>query len=336
MLARSTQIRHPLGVSLQTPLLVPSFSSKALGFNKAGKSELKKVFEVASVGLTDIMLVSAFDLAYGHLKPIMRAITDVVIIDSGGYEVSDLQDFSAVHWEPARFREAAGWSEEKLCEVYEHWPEHIPAILVSFDRPDLRYSLEDQIERARQLFSAYPGQMYTLLVKPESESEAYIQAKNVIAHVGKLKDFNVIGFTEKELGDSVLNRMENVAAVRLAMDDAALRIPIHVYGSLDPITSVLYFLAGAEMFDGLTWIRYGYADGFACYYHNYSARKIGIAETEEYVKAKTRQDNLGYLLELKYKMQNFLRDSDFRIFGDNAELLRESYALLQAKNRRIR
>jgi len=120
MLARSTQIRHPLGVTLHTPLLVPSFSSKALGFNKGGKSELRKVFDLASSGLTDIMLVSAFDLAYGHLEPIARAITEVVIIDSGGYEVSDFQDFSAIFWEPARLREAVGWSEERLCEVYGH------------------------------------------------------------------------------------------------------------------------------------------------------------------------------------------------------------------------
>ena len=76
MLAKSTRIRHPLGVTLQTPLLVPSFSSKALGFNKAGQSELKKVFEVASDYLTDIMLVSAYDLAFGHLEPITRAITN--------------------------------------------------------------------------------------------------------------------------------------------------------------------------------------------------------------------------------------------------------------------
>ena len=335
MLARSTQIRHPLGVTLQTPLLVPSFSSKALGFNKGGKSELRKVFDLASSGLTDIMLVSAFDLAYGHLEPIARAITEVVIIDSGGYEVSDFQDFSAIFWEPARLREAVGWSEERLCEVYGHWPEHIPAIFVSFDRPERRYLLEAQIERAQRLFSNYPGQMHTLLVKPESETEDYIQVENVIAHVGEFKDFDIVGFTEKELGDSLLNRMENVAAIRLAMNDAVVNIPIHVYGSLDPITSVLYFLAGAEIFDGLTWLRYGYADGFACYYHNYSARETSIEETEEYVRAKTRQDNLGYLLELKNRMQKFFLDSDFNIFGPNAELLSKSYALLQTKNRRI-
>ena len=334
-LARRRRIPHPLGITIETPLLVPSFSSKGFGYNKAGQSEVKKIFEVASEYLTDTMLISAYDLANGHIGPIESAITEVTIIDSGGYEISDFHDLSAVYQQPSRPDDGDEWTEERLCKVYNSWPNHIPAIIVNFDRQDLRYSLQEQMERARKLFSNYRHQLHTLLVKPESEDQRFIQTKNVMAQIEELRDFDIIGFTEKELGNSILARMKTISNIRLAMDDAAVDRPIHVYGSLDPITSVLYFLAGAEIFDGLTWLRYGYSEGVACYYHNYGARSIGIDRTDDFVKAKTIQDNLSYLLDLKHQMQKFLLEGDFGKFGNNSDTLRESYDLLRTKNRRI-
>ena len=74
MLARSTTINHPQGISVDTPLLVPSFSSKGFGFNKDKESEIKGIFTVASEYLSDTMLLSAYDIHYGHLKSIESAI----------------------------------------------------------------------------------------------------------------------------------------------------------------------------------------------------------------------------------------------------------------------
>ena len=52
---------------------------------------------------------------------------------------------------------------------------------------------------------------------------------------------------EKELGDSALVRMERIARLRRALDDAEVKAPVHVFGALDPILSCMYFLAGAEI-----------------------------------------------------------------------------------------
>jgi hypothetical protein len=336
MLARSSKIQHPLGVAVETPLLVPSFSSKGAGFNKAGQSNIKEIFEgVASKYLTDIMLVSAFDLAKGHIPSIVSAVTEMTIIDSGGYEISDLHDLSTVYQHSPSPHEVSEWVEERLCEVYNSWPEHIPAVLVSFDRPDRPQPLQNQIKAARRLFSNYQHQVNTLLIKPESEGQNFIDAKNIIAHIEKFDDFDIIGFTEKEAGDSIIARMENIASIRLAMDDAGIKIPIHVFGSLDPISTVLYFLAGAEVFDGLTWIRFGFMDGVAYYYHNYGASKIGIDLADNIIKGQMMENNISYLINLKHQMQKFLVHNDFRVFGRNAEVFSRSYNQLRAKNRRI-
>jgi hypothetical protein len=333
MLVRNTKIIHPLGSVIQTPLLIPSFSSKGFGVSKREKSEIREVYDVAWPLLTDTMLVSAYDLSNNYLGPIESATTEITFVDSGGYEISDYHDLSAVYRYPVNHKE---WPEKSLRDVYDSWPEHVPAVFVSYDHPDIHRSLSRQIAAAQQLFERYPQQLHTLLIKPETKGQKYIQKQNIVAYVDKLSSFHIVGITEKELGNSILARMTTLATIRVAMDDAGLQgIPIHVFGSLDPLVSVLYFLAGAEIFDGLTWLRYGYTNGLACYLNNYGVRRLGIKKTDDDVKIKTIEDNLKSLLDLTRQMRKFLLDRDFSVFEYNSDILRESYSLLRKKNKRF-
>jgi hypothetical protein len=332
MLARSTKIVHPAGNAVETPLLVPSFSSKGLGTDRSGDSELKEIFSVASEYLTESMLVSAYDLCYKRLEPITNGITELTIVDSGGYEIADFHDLSSIYRQPVNPND---WRKEQLASVYDRWPSHVPAAFVSFDHPDTRIPLEEQVAEARSLFARYPHQLKSLLIKPETQKQQLVQVSNVTANVELLAGFNMIGFTEKEIGNTTLKRMINIAAIRLSMDDHGISTPIHIYGSLDPITSVLYFLSGAEVFDGLTWIRYGYADDYACYQHGYGIKKIGIDRADDFIKAKMLQSNLNHLTEMTHQMHKFLLDGDFGRFGGNAGFFLNSYDLLRTRNRRI-
>ncbi len=332
-LARSTKLHHSLGVTIETPLLVPSFSSKGFGSSNERESEVRKIFSVVSEYLTDSMLISAYDLSYGNLDTVKNAITEITIVDSGGYEISDIHDPSAIYRQPVNPKD---WSLERLQKVYDDWPPHIPAVFVSFDRPDQRKPLQNQIAEAKRLFARYPHQLNTLLVKPETKTQHSVQIKNVIANVDDLNSFDIVGVTEDELGNSILKRMQNISSIRLAMDDADVKVPLHVYGSLDPLTTVLYFLAGAEIFDGLTWLRFGYVDGFACYRSNYGVKNIGIDRLDDFVKAKTMTDNLGYLVELNHQMNKFLLDKDFERFGINSKTVHEAFDLLCTKNPRLK
>lgn len=333
MLARSTRLHHPLNITIETPLLVPSFSSKGLGSTHEHESEVRDIFNVVSEYLTDSMLISAYDLAYGNLDPIESAISEITFVDSGGYEISDIHDLSAIFRQPVNPKD---WRPENLQRVYDEWASHIPAVFVSFDRPDVRKPLQQQIDEAKKLFAKYPGQLNTLLVKPETVDQHFVQVNNIIAKVNELNNFHIIGMTENEIGHSVLQRMTNIALIRLAMDDAGVSIPLHIYGSLDPLTSVLYFLSGAEIFDGLTWLRYGYAEGFACYRANYGVKSIGIDRLDDFVKAKTMRDNLSSLIELNHQMRKFLLHADFERFGINAGTVHEAFDLLCTKIPRLK
>jgi hypothetical protein len=338
-LARTSRLEHPSGAVLETPILIPSFSSKGFGFQTKRTasgisecSEVEDIFKAASEFLTDSMLVSAFDIYHGYLPKPEHALTEITFVDSGGYETSDQQDLSSTF---THYVSRGEWDARKHEDVLLSWPEQVPAVFISFDTSDLRVPLAAQIENGQTLFRAHRSHLSALLVKPETADQRYVQVTNVIASARDFRVFDVVGFTEKELGNSTLQRMEKLAQIRLALDDAGVQKPIHVFGSLDPLSVPLYFMAGAEIFDGLTWLRYGYTADAAIYRQNYAAKHIGIDRRDDFIKLKAMQDNLGYLRTLTNHMRRFLNDGDFTKFGGNAEIIREGVELLRTRVRRI-
>ena len=336
LLARSTMLRHPSGATFETPLLVPSFSSKGFGVlrepDSAGvrreRSEILEIYQVAVELLTDCMLVSAYDLYHANVPFPERAIAELTVVDSGGYETSDVQDLSGIYAHGANPKD---WDAGKHEEVLAAWPGHIPAIFVSYDSPHEFLSLSSQIDRALTLRAKHRNQLFALLLKPSTKDQKYIQIRELVAAADELGGFDVLGVTEKELGNSCLERMVNIGKLRLALDDANVASPLHIFGSLDPISVPLYLLAGAEIFDGLTWLRYGYDEGAALYRHNVAARRIGIDRRDDFIKLKVMQDNLGHLTDLRNTIRRFLNDRDFAKFGPNQDLLRVSLELLRTK-----
>ncbi|MDW3181367.1 hypothetical protein [Roseobacter sp.] len=67
--------------------------------------------------------------------------------------------------------------------------------------------------------------------------------------------------TEKEIGASTKDRLTFLAAFRDLLDEAGMETAIHVFGGLDPLMTPLYFLAGADVFDGLSWLGYAFKMG---------------------------------------------------------------------------
>ena len=84
---------------MKTPLLIPSFSSKGFARSKRdGKNEIGKILETAGEFLTEVFLISAYDIYYKHLPcPSELSCTpELIFVDSGGYEISTDRDYSSV------------------------------------------------------------------------------------------------------------------------------------------------------------------------------------------------------------------------------------------------
>jgi hypothetical protein len=301
-------------MEIETPILIPSFSSKGFSFNTKGMSEAAEAIDLSKEFLTDSSLLSAYDLYHNHIPFSEDYIcTDVTFLDSGGYETSDIYDFSATAKYAYPIKE---WTLEYYKTILDQWPVYKAAVMVSYDHGDKRYDLKSQITAAQDLFSRYPHFLVNFLIKPETRDQKYIQIENILRNVAKLNTFAVIGVTEKELGNSILNRMVNIHKIRNALNANKNPAPIHVFGSLDPVTSILYFLAGAEIFDGLTWLKYSYFEGMAVYQSNYGGldNEVGIHVRDAQVRSKSIVNNIYCLGKMKYIMKEFSMSNDFSLF----------------------
>jgi hypothetical protein len=321
---------------LRTPLLVPSFSSRGFRFNRKGVSEIKDVFANTAEILTESMLVSAYDIMYGHLPKPARfpCAPSLTLVDSGGYETGADHDFSAVYRYENTTRE---WESETYRTVLDAWPTRIAAAFVSFDKESTGDTIPRQIEEAVRLLSRYPRQLHTFLLKPTKKCHGQLQNTVRVAqpYMKELAAFNIIGVTEKELGYRMLDRMETVARFRQALDAAGVVAPIQVFGSLDPLSSTLYCLAGAEIFDGLTWLRYSYKDGQCVYPQNYGVLNVGIDQEDDFVQSKIFSDNYSYLRDLQLSLRNFVTSGDIDKLDSRVipyrELLHRAFDSLQTK-----
>lgn len=337
MFHRTSALVHPAsGASLHTPLLVPSFSSKAFGFSRGTQPGILQVLDASREFITKTCLISAYDVYYEYIPaPEDLAITvDLMFLDSGGYEVSEAQDLSAVNKPVHKPRE---WDSGKLETVVNNWPEGVPAVFVSYDHSNERKPLAEQLRGAKEFSQRHPGHLHSFLLKPQTKEEQTLESvlQVLSEHVRDLTGFHLLGVTEKELGNSILERMVRIAKLRQVLDAAGLSIPIHVFGALDPLSVSLYFVAGAEIFDGLTWVRYAYNGGQCVYIHNNGALTYSIEISDDEVRVRTIADNIRYLEQLERSLRRLGETRDWNQLGSHREFVQNAADRLRSQLGRI-
>jgi hypothetical protein len=311
MLARRRALRLNSKEIERTPLLVPSFSSK-------GFPDVRKIIEYSSEIIEGPMLVSAYDLHYKEIEPPFD-FASLLFLDSGGYEVSkdaELSDFGDKEYVPKE------WSQEMHEGVLAGWKPRVPSVIISYDHPKAKVPIKEQIARAEAMAPGHTDLMREILLKPETEAQTLLQVDSIIANIHGFAGFNAIGVTEKEIGNSVMSRMQNIAKLRVALDKAGIDVPMHVFGSLDTVTTPLYFLAGADIFDGLTWLRFAFHQGQTLYKQNYGALHLGVKTPAHVIDGRCWNNNYYYITELELEMRRFLNNGDFGSFTYHGEQFR--------------
>lgn len=297
----------------RTPLLIPSFSSK-------GFPDVDKIIRYSSELIDGATLVSAYDLHYKKIAPPFE-FASVVFLDSGGYEASrdtDLSDFGDNEHVPQP------WSQDRHEAELVKWQPSVPSVLISYDHPRQRLSIKKQIGRAKRMAPGRTGFIREILLKPETIAQTRLHMPSVLKNLSGLAKFDVIGVTEKEIGNSIIDRMKNIAKLRSALTQAGLHTPIHVFGSLDTITTPLYFLAGADIFDGLTWLRFAFHEGQTIYKQNYGALKLGVSTKAHVIDGRCWNDNYYYIKDLELEMRRYLNDHDFSVFRYHGALFKSA------------
>jgi hypothetical protein len=323
------------GTVLSLPRLVPSFTSKGFlffrpGNSKTGKqySEVGKILEAVGPFLSGSILVSAYDLHHRHFRKPERFYRDkeLVFIDSGGYELrEDYDSTEPMHYpyKPKKF------TEYHYRKVLKRLPSNLSFTVVNFDHDaTLRRSspILTQIRSAQKLFNAFPHFTRNFLIKPTRRGEP-LNIDDVKPHIEKLRAFNMVGVTEKEIGDNLIDKLKLIANLRVEMNRQDIRIPIHIYGGLDPVSTPLYFFAGADIFDGASWLRYAYHKGVAVYRDSVSVLKYGVDASADRVRVFVLYDNVNYLHELTTRLRKFsdAKRLSFNMFEEQASVFKKAF-----------
>jgi hypothetical protein len=315
MLARRRGFYRGEKEVIRTPLLLPSFSSK-------GFPEVQSILAATEQAIDGEILVSAYDLHHEKLKGPFD-FAQAIFLDSGGYEAGkdlELSDIGTSKHAPAP------WSKEQFATVLLAWSSPRPTVFVSYDHPNERLVTAEQIKRADDTLPKRDNAFREILFKPEGENIPEIDIDAVVANIHKLASFDAIGVTEKEIGFTLQTRMASIAKLRRSLDGAGLgNMPIHIFGSLDTISTPLYFVAGADIFDGLTWLRFAYYDGLTIYRQNYAALQFGTQMKTHLVDGRCWFHNYQYMKEMQLEMRNFLKTQSFNAFKHHKDLVRRAY-----------
>ena len=325
MLSRRSTLTHSLAGAMELPLLIPAFSSKGFHFGSTGRGRAKRDFSEIAYELADFgkhpsssVMISAYDLHFRHFdapklgsnKP-ERDLRNsrLIFVDSGGYEL--VSDFDSSEPNTFKYKPKDGYGAEEYETVLRKLvglSKPLPLVIANFDQSARGQALSFQIRFARALFKKFPGCMSNFIIKPWTpDSKLVDPLKMTDLDFANLRGFDIIGITEKELGRDIFERIKRIAKLRQRLDDAKISAPIHIWGGLDPLLTPLYFFAGAEIFDGVSWLRYAYKDGVAMNRECYAVvSQIGVTASRPLNHAYASLDNLTALNNLTIALQQWV------------------------------
>lgn len=229
-----------LGIFLPCPAFFPSVSSV-----KSIVAPVDAVAALNSLG-APLFLTSAFDLATAQKDDARILITDierarengsVVIMDCGNYESYWLRDST---WTVARFRTVMRTVQVDLAFSFDAHHEGDAAAIADATIAAL-VADRDALPHVR---------LAPIVHVPPTKA---LWLPDIVATVAGATKPPLIAVAERELGAGVLERARAVQQIRRALDSHGLGVPLHLLGTGNPISLLIYALAGADTFDGLEW-----------------------------------------------------------------------------------
>ncbi len=204
-------------------------------------------------------LLSLYD--YEYIFPpglILAEDSRIRIWDSGGYETTICPTCN----NSASLEE---WDENTYIQTANRIPWNGHDVLVSYDKPYDLISVKQQLERALHLYAKVKG-TYTkdILIHVPNNIDPYVLAETLKPYTS---EFQILGLTEKEIAPTWAHGVYFINRLRAALSafDMERYIPIHVFGCFDLKTVIRFALAGADIFDGLTWLRHLFLNGETLY-----------------------------------------------------------------------
>ncbi len=339
MLARRSSFKHPTAGAIELPLLVPAFSSKGFEIRHRGRGQNRKPYSEVAYQLEDFsknpyksVLLSAYDIHFGYFKapklspgaPLAYLKNvGVAFIDSGGYELAPEYDST----EPRRFsRQPEQFTVADYHAVLDRLVAKrvtVPLVISNYDhRREHITSLAQQVREARVTFARYGTCASDFILKPWEGKGRYVDPADLSdSDIASLRGFDILGVTEKELGRDLIDKLRRIALLREKLDSQDIGAPIHVWGGLEPLSTPLFFFAGAQIVDGVSWLRYAYRNGLAIERDSFCVVSdiLGVAAKSQLNHAYASLNNLSWLDKTAVALQQWvdLEGRDFSMFPND-------------------
>lgn len=224
---------------LKSPFFFPSISSIQTNY------DIYDYFKLIQRTSYPAFLVSAYDLYhYKKRKNFIKEISELsqksffVLMDSGHYEASWCKDDK---WTFNKFQEILKDSEIDLCFSFD----------VYYDEKNKTEKHIKETIKYTAMTASVQKSGVTIPIIHATPNNFPFFVKKIIEGLNP----QIIGITERDLGDSLLERANNLRIIRKELDKTREDIAIHLLGTGNPTSLLVYSLCGADFFDALEWCK---------------------------------------------------------------------------------
>lgn len=295
------------GKALRLPIYFPSISSVKTGLSPFDYFNILKALQQPH------FLVSAFDVDKSFqrkefiegLQSNIKNDGSIIMMDSGNYESYWMRDKS---WDIYSFNQILKLNVSDLVFCYDN----------QFPPDEIKENASSVAKSTKT--SQHIAKRTSVIPIIHSQKENLI---NTVIELYNQTYFNMVSIPERILGDGLLERIKTVTNLRRALNKLDNYAYIHLLGTGNPFSLLLFSLAGADSFDGLEWCQTVVNSKTALLYH-FQQRELIIDD------CKFCQSNLDYTLSTlghnlsfyNYWMQNI---QDAIEISQETELLQEYF-----------
>lgn len=224
---------------LKTPFFFPSISTVKTNHKIWDYFNLLK--KVSYPGF----LISSYDIYKDEKKELLiKEISEIsemsifTLMDSGNYESYWNND---AEWTIKQFESILKEITVDLCLSFDVFWE---------DGKNIQEHIKETIKYTA--ITASMQKLGTTIPIIHSDPENFPQIVNgVVEGISP----QIIGITERELGASLIERGMNLKKIRDELDKIRTEVPIHLLGTGNPISLLVYTLCGGDLFDALEWCK---------------------------------------------------------------------------------
>lgn len=222
---------------IPTPVFYPSVSS----VSKNVWSVIDHIELLVSLDFPQF-LVSCFDIyKFQNNKRLLAALNkaheqcQVVLWDSGIYEVA--------------------WSRSKRW-CFKRYIKTLRRNKISHAFGFDDYCLANETANVKNIewtMKRTTGQIGSNVISPIVHCKDTLDYPDICKQVSTVCGPELIAIPERELGFGICEIAENIAKIRSALNSTGKHQVLHILGTGNPLSMMLYAFAGADSFDGLDW-----------------------------------------------------------------------------------